>query len=195
MVLTVGVERAEIELHLGMVALERGGEIVAVEAYRAFGGPGASGVGGVAVGLVLIHNHVDGYALLLVGIDEAAEVVGVGAQVARILYHVVGRGELTRKHSVAGAGELHLVLVDFGRLGAEEQIVLLLREVVVLAAHHGVVAVDFHPARRTPRRYPAGDVGVILLCGAYEGYYRLLVAVDVEVVEVEVALDLVAAVP
>ena len=97
MVLTVCVECAEVELDFRMVLFQCRGQILLIEADGAFGRPGATGIGRIAVSLVLVDNHVDVHALFLIGIDELAEIVGVCLKVAWVLYEVILCGEFARE--------------------------------------------------------------------------------------------------
>lgn len=101
-VITVGVERAEIEVDFGMLVAQGGSEILHVKAQYAFGSPGTSGVGGIAVGFVLVHYHADVYVLLGIKIDEPAEHVGVALKVTRALNHVVLHCQTAGKQILVG---------------------------------------------------------------------------------------------
>ena len=140
-VVAVRVEGAHVECHFGMRLSECWPEVFHVESDGSFGCPRTTRIGGVAIGFVLIHHHRDRDAFSLVGIDEAAEVVGVGLQIARVLNEIVVDGEAARKQVLVG---VHLLVVrSVGVL--EKQEVELRIEVVVLVALHSVVVVDFHP--------------------------------------------------
>jgi len=69
------------------------------------------------------------------------------------------------------------------------------RATVGRRASLGIMLVGLHPLGRAPRRGPKGEIGVFGLSHADRGNDGGQVAVDVEVLHVEVALELVATVP
>ena len=147
---SVGVEGAYPQFYLRMLLAKGGGQVLIVEAQGAFCCPGTTGVGGIAVGLVLIHDLGDGQALFGIEVDEATEHVGIALQIAWILNEVVLCGQTTWKDTVVVAHELHLVGVHSTVI---EQIVFLLGLFVIRTAQHAVVLVDLHPCWRTPRTH------------------------------------------
>ena len=78
---------------------------------------------------------------------------------------------------------------------AKQQMVEPRIHIVVAVALHGIVMIGFHPCRRAPGRHPETHVGTIFLRSAYIGDDGELVALDVEVPEVEIAIDIAARIP
>ena len=191
----VGVERAYPQLHLRVAFLERGGQVVVVEAQRALRRPCASGVRCVGVGLVLVHHLRDGQPLLRIEVDEAAEHVGVALEVAGVLDEEVLGGQPPWEHALALAQEFHLVGVGLRILLHVEQVGLPLVHGVVAVGRHGIVVVDFHPCRRTPGAHEELQCRLVFLCRPCQGDDVALVTLDVEVVQHEVAGNVVATVP
>ena len=112
-VLSVGVERAHIELHLGVLLAQRGRQIFLIKTYRSLCRPRAARIGRIAVGLVLVHHHVDRYILFCIEVDELAEHVRVGLQVARVLDEIVLRGQLLGEEpSALTIHKLHLIRIN-----------------------------------------------------------------------------------
>ena len=178
-----------------MLLFQRRSQIVSVKTDGALGSPCTARIRRVAVSLVLVYHHVDIHALFLVGVNELAEHVGVCLQVTGILDEIVRRGQLARKLALALACKFHLVRIHFAAHVAIKDVVHLLGHIIEWTAQHGIVAVDFHPAWRTPWGHPKRQVRIVFLCSADKWNNSLFVAVNVEISQFQVAGHLVAAVP
>ena len=177
-----------------MLLLHGGNQIVAVEAQGALCCPGATRIGGVGIGLILIHHHVDGDVFLGIEVDELTEHIGVGLQIAWLLNEIVLRGQLPGKHaSPHQCGILGLTVVHLSTI--KEEIVLGLRLLVPWARQHGIVLIDLHPCGGTPGRHPEGHLWLVFLRLFDEANDVRFVVLDVEVLQGEVATHRVARVP
>ena len=194
MILAVGVESAQIEPHIRMVFPKRGSQVVAVETDCPLGRPGTTRIRRIAVSLVLIDHHIDGYALLFVGIDELTEIIGICLQVTRILDEVVLCGQTAGELLLAFAQEFHLIRIHT-LLRTEQQVVQTLVSTVVRTAQHRIVARDLHPAGRAPRRGPEGKGRIELLGSPYQRDNAQLVPLNVKIAQFQVSRHFVAAVP
>ena len=164
------LQRPHEDLH---PALGHLGAQVRDETREALGGPGATGEHLRGVELVLRHDHPDGDALLAVLVHKAAEIGGVGAEIALLLEKHVGPlfADLVRLQTVAHALEPRY-------------------------RHRcRVVLVGLHPGRRAPWRRPEPQVGLMRERTPDKRDERLEVVGNAEVLEGEITRHLIIRVP